>query len=231
MRFAIIIATLLSVSFSSCSKDDDEGGKSGSKASSYVGYWAGQYTYDSHYNLTLNLGSDGYADYSHFYMDNSSYKTISDYKNVKWACAKDGSYLFIYVTSSTGIKLLINSFTPKSYLSVSMNTTSGAYHTYNLQYIGNGGSSGGGGGSGGGSSSGDRCSKCNGSGKCSRPGYSDNKYYCQGSGVCAECGGSGQMDYKYGSGTITCTWCDGTGKCGYCNGSGKCSKCNGTGRK
>ena len=80
------------------------------------------------------------------------------------------------------------------------------------------------------STSGTMCQFCSGSGKCKYPSSLDNKYYCQGSGICAICNGSGWMNNTIGTGKIRCTWCR-NGKCGYCHGTGQCQHCHGTGRR
>lgn len=89
----------------------------------------------------------------------------------------------------------------------------------------------------------ERCSRCNGSGRCSS---------CDGRGFnrCSSCEGTGKKEvrdgqyangkpkYKkiacsscHGTGRKTCTSCNGTCKCSRCDGSGKvtCSRCDGTG--
>jgi|GEM_PF-4754609 len=89
----------------------------------------------------------------------------------------------------------------------------------------------------------ERCSRCNGSGRCSS---CDARGYNR----CSSCEGTGKKElrdgqyangkpkYKkvacpscHGAGRKTCTSCNGTCKCSRCDGSGKvtCSRCDGTG--
>lgn len=73
------------------------------------------------------------------------------------------------------------------------------------------------------------CNYCNGSGKCSWSTNAYNRYYCHGSGTCANCYGRGRVSNPYSSGEVQCTFCNGSGKCGYCYGSGRCQHCGGAG--
>ena len=75
----------------------------------------------------------------------------------------------------------------------------------------------------------DRCSLCQGSGKCSPRSYSNRKSACSGSGLCGYCNGAGWIGS--GDNRAVCTACNGDKKCKTCHGTGKCQQCNGTGRK
>lgn len=75
-----------------------------------------------------------------------------------------------------------------------------------------------------------KCQFCTGSGKCSYPTSMDNKYYCQGNGVCSQCRGTKFVSNPLG-GTVSCSWCGATGKCYWCKGTGLCNHCNGSGYK
>ena len=240
---SLMAVSLLVLLVTSCSKDDDSDGKgSGSSVESkMVGAWLGTDKDDTnHFYLSLVLRADRSADYSQFYVDNSTYQSMIDQKGLKWAYKSSSNELTVYTSSTQGYVMKVQSFTGSSMV-LSIKTKGGTSTNYYMDYLGSGGSGGGSsttGGSSSGSTSGNKCVICGGSGKCSRPGYSDNKYYCQGSGVCARCNGSGRMDASFGLDKIRCTWCSqkvnesyGNGKCGYCGGTGKCHSCGGKGYK
>lgn len=79
----------------------------------------------------------------------------------------------------------------------------------------------------------EKCSKCNGSGRCTS---------CEARGYnrCIQCEGSGKKSVREGQNpngtpkykTIACSSCHGSGKrtCTNCNGTGRCSKCDGSGK-
>ena len=78
----------------------------------------------------------------------------------------------------------------------------------------------------------EKCPACLGNGKCS--GYNtgmNHKYYCKGSGRCANCYGSGSISNSYSQGRVLCTFCGGNGRCSNCHGSGTCSRCGGSAHK